>query len=42
MVSVIVPVWNDAACLRHLLNLLKSEPGPIEIIVIDGGFASST
>ena len=42
MVSVIVPVWNDAACLRHLLNLLKSEPGPIEIIVIDGQSTDGT
>jgi glycosyltransferase involved in cell wall biosynthesis len=35
-------VWNDAACLRHLLELLKGEPGPIEIIVINGQSTDGT
>ena len=37
MVSVIVPVWNDAACLRTLLAKLSGETGRVEIIVVDGG-----
>jgi len=36
-VSVIVPVWNDAACLESLLSWLDGEPGPLEVIVVDGG-----
>lgn len=37
MVSVIVPVWNDAACLRLLLERLEHEPGRLDVIVVDGG-----
>jgi rSAM/selenodomain-associated transferase 2 len=37
VVSVIVPVWNDAACLRLLLQRLALEPGPLDVIVVDGG-----
>ncbi len=36
MVSVIVPVWNDAACLQILLDQLRNEPGPLDIVVVDG------
>jgi rSAM/selenodomain-associated transferase 2 len=42
MVSVIVPVWNDAACLRDLLDRLGNEPGPLEIIVVDGRSTDGT
>ena len=35
MVSVIIPVWNDASCLENLLNWLADEPGVLEIIVAD-------
>ncbi len=42
MVSVIIPVLNDAAPLRALLARLESEPGPMEIIVADGGSTDGT
>ncbi len=42
MVSVIVPVWNDAAGLRKLLERLGTEPGPLEIIVVDGQSTDDT
>jgi rSAM/selenodomain-associated transferase 2 len=37
MVSVIIPVLNDAELLQALLKHLESEPSPLEIIVADGG-----
>ena len=37
MVSVIVPVWNDAAALGQLLPTLVGETSVPEIIVVDGG-----
>ena len=37
MVSVIVPVWNDAPALDCLLRELLSEASSPEIIVVDGG-----
>lgn len=37
MVSVVIPVWNDAASLRILLQHLSAEPDPVEFIVVDGG-----
>ena len=36
MVSVIVPVWNDARVLARLLPVLLSEASAQEIIVVDG------
>ena len=42
MVSVIVPVWNDACCLENLLNWLAAEPGILEIIVVDAGSSDHT
>ena len=36
MVSVIVPVWNDARALDRLLPVLLSEASEQEIIVVDG------
>ena len=42
MVSVIVPVWNDACCLENLLNWLAAEPGVLEIMVIDAGSSDHT
>jgi rSAM/selenodomain-associated transferase 2 len=42
MVSVIIPVLNDAAFLRALLERLEREPGPQEIIVADGGSGDIT
>ncbi len=37
MVSVIVPVWNDARALDRLLPVLLSETSAPEIIVVDSG-----
>lgn len=37
MVSVIIPVLNDAELLRSLLERLEAEPPPVEVIVADGG-----
>jgi rSAM/selenodomain-associated transferase 2 len=37
VVSVIVPVLNDSACLRLLLQRLVQEPGELDVIVVDGG-----
>ena len=34
-VSVVVPVLNDAAALRELLQALQA--APFEVIVVDGG-----
>jgi rSAM/selenodomain-associated transferase 2 len=42
VVSVIIPVLNDAAQLRALLERLENEPGPIETIVVDGGSMDGT
>ena len=42
MVSVIVPVWNDASCLENLLNWLADEPGVFETIVVDAGSIDRT
>ncbi len=42
MVSVIVPVWNDASCLENLLNRVTGEPGVFEIIVVDAGSSDHT
>ena len=37
MVSVIVPVWNDAQALNLLLSELLTENSSLELIVVDGG-----
>ena len=37
MVSVIVPVWNDAPALDSLLSELCAEGSSLELIVVDGG-----
>ena len=37
MVSVIVPVWNDAPALDRLLPRLLAEASSPEVIVVDGG-----
>jgi rSAM/selenodomain-associated transferase 2 len=42
MVSIIIPVLNDAEHLRALLPRLEREPGAPEIIVADGGSADAT
>jgi rSAM/selenodomain-associated transferase 2 len=37
MISVIIPVLNEAERLGSLLMCLADQPGPKEIIVVDGG-----
>jgi rSAM/selenodomain-associated transferase 2 len=40
-VSVIIPTWNEEACLGEALRLLRAQ-GPHEIIVADGGSTDAT
>lgn len=42
MISIIVPVLNEAACIRPLLEALKALEGEKEIIVTDGGSIDGT
>lgn len=35
-ISVVIPVWNDAACLARLLADLRAA-GAFELVVVDGG-----
>lgn len=42
MISIIVPVRNEAACIRPLLEALKALEGEKEIIVTDGGSTDGT
>jgi rSAM/selenodomain-associated transferase 2 len=42
MLSVIIPVLNDAEYLRELLQRLEREPDAPEIIVADGGSSDAT
>jgi rSAM/selenodomain-associated transferase 2/rSAM/selenodomain-associated transferase 1 len=42
LVSVIVPVLNEAATLPELLDRLGSMPGRVEIVVVDGGSHDGT
>ena len=42
MVSVVIPVLNDAEQLRALLARLENEPGQPEVIVADGGSSDAT
>ena len=42
LISIIIPVLNEAAVLGALLRQLKSIPGPCQIIVVDGGSADET
>jgi rSAM/selenodomain-associated transferase 2 len=40
-VSVIIPTWNEEACLGETLRRLR-EHGPAEIVVADGGSTDAT
>jgi len=40
-ISVIIPTWNEQACLEETLRGLR-EQGPAEIIVADGGSTDAT
>lgn len=41
-ISIVIPTLDEAVHLRRLLPLLLAEPGPHEIIVVDGGSQDST
>ena len=36
MVSIIVPVLNEAALIGRAVDALLAQPGPHEVIVVDG------
>ncbi len=40
-VSVIIPTWNEEACLAQTLRALRADP-PDEVIVADGGSTDDT
>lgn len=42
MVSIIVPVFNEAALIGRAVDALLAQPGPHEVIVVDGGSADGT
>jgi rSAM/selenodomain-associated transferase 2 len=41
-ISVIVPTYNEAGCLRQTLCSLQALPGELEVLLIDGGSTDST
>ena len=42
MVSIIVPVLNEAALIGRAVDALLAQPGPHEVIVVDGGSSDGT
>lgn len=42
MVSIIIPVFNEAALIERAVDALLDQPGPHEVIVVDGGSADGT
>ena len=42
LISIVVPVFNEATVLSTLLRQLREIPGPCEIIVVDGGSTDET
>ncbi len=41
-VSVIIPTWQEAASIERCLGDLAGNPGPLEVIVSDGGSSDGT
>jgi rSAM/selenodomain-associated transferase 2 len=41
-ISIIVPVYEEAACLAGTLTALRSLPGDFDILVVDGGSGDDT
>lgn len=41
-ISIIIPVLNEAASIRRVLDRVRSLPGNPEVIVVDGGSVDST
>jgi glycosyltransferase involved in cell wall biosynthesis len=42
MVSIIVPVLNEAALIGRAIDALLAQSGPLEVIVVDGGSTDGT
>ena len=42
LLSVIIPVLNEAETLPSLIDTLQAEAGPLEIIIVDGGSSDDT
>ena len=42
MISVVIPVLNEAARLEGLLDALEAQEGEVEFIVVDGGSRDAT
>lgn len=42
MISVVIPVWNEAKALPETLRTVSQQEGDFEIIVADGGSTDST
>ncbi|MEO6061283.1 MAG: glycosyltransferase [Thermoflexales bacterium] len=42
MLSIIVPVLNEAALIGRAVDALLAQPGPHEVIVVDGGSSDGT
>jgi rSAM/selenodomain-associated transferase 2 len=42
MISVVIPVYNEARRLPGLLARLRAEPEAVEVIVVDGGSSDDT
>jgi len=42
LLSIIVPVYNECATVRAVLDTLRTLPGPPEIIVVDDGSTDGT
>jgi rSAM/selenodomain-associated transferase 2 len=40
-VSIVIPTWNEAACIARTIRDLRTQ-GPGEIIVVDGGSSDAT
>jgi rSAM/selenodomain-associated transferase 2 len=41
-ISIIVPVYDEAACLPRTLTALRALPGGFDILVVDGGSSDDT
>jgi rSAM/selenodomain-associated transferase 2 len=42
LVSIIIPTLNEASVLPETLEALQRQPGPFEVIVVDGGSTDAT
>jgi glycosyltransferase involved in cell wall biosynthesis len=42
LLSVIIPVYNEAGTIREILNLVEKSPVPKEIVIVDDGSTDGT